>query len=318
MNIIFYLKLIVYSLALTSYCSAALLNTITLNHKQRQRVYNGEIFENSKSINSYTIENNEILSDEHKVNVNRTASQDEKEKIAKAVFGGAWADVTVDADCVFLFDNAVTARTHKNPYCLDQKGHVHVDNPALRDHYQILYWLNNLACDVAKHICLSAIVINEALLDQFKNYEELYTFDGFSKRNLAAWLESVRVAHERGRILQAEKLLQAEKQFSVTINLLKPTVNKRIDEITSLKSMPYNASSYKEVQLKKEINKVLLQKEINKVLMNSSKKLRPFLLRSYELATFDNDGKFITTSEERLFYTWMEQSSKPIFYRGAI
>ena len=306
MNIIFYLKLIVYSLALTSYCSATLIDTITLNHNQRQKIYNGEILENSKSINTYTIENNEILNDEHKVKVNRTASQDEKEKIAKAVFGGAWADVTVDADGVLLFDNGVTARTHKNPYLLDQIGHVHVDNPALRNHFQILYWLDNLAHDVAKHICLSAIVINERLLDQFKSYEKLYTFDGFSKSNVAAWLEFVRVAHDRGRILQAEK------QFSATINLLKPTVNKLIDEITSLKIMPWGSSSYKEVQSKKEI----LQKEINKVRMNSSKKLRPFLLRFYEFATFDGDGKFITTSEERLFYTWMEQSGKPIVYRG--
>ncbi|MES2252353.1 MAG: hypothetical protein V4482_01540 [Pseudomonadota bacterium] len=97
MSIKFYLILIISTLTLTSYGCATLVSTINDMHNDRQNVYNTRAFEKSLPINTYTDNSNAILSDKNNVDVNRSASADDKEKIAKAVFGAAWADLTEEA-----------------------------------------------------------------------------------------------------------------------------------------------------------------------------------------------------------------------------
>ena len=199
MNIKFYLKLIVLTLTLTSYCCAMLFDTIARNHDDRRKVYNGDLFSDHKPINTYTNENNDILSDERNVDAHRAASDDEKRGIATAVFGAAWTDLTLNADGRLLPDTMNAERIHKNPYTVDEKGHVVVSNPVLRDHYQIIYWLDSLACDVVSLIVnLPETIIDETLLSIFTDYVGLYAFDGFGKATIAEWLNVVRATHVPG------------------------------------------------------------------------------------------------------------------------
>ncbi len=98
--------------SLTSYCCATLVNTIVLNDTQRRMAYNGELFESSKPINYYTNKNNQILSNEHNVQTSHEATFEEKEKIAKAVFGAAWTDVAVDGAGDISFNDMSSSRSY--------------------------------------------------------------------------------------------------------------------------------------------------------------------------------------------------------------
>ena len=199
MNIKICLKVMMSMFALTSYCCATLVDTIARNHDDRRKVYNGDLFIDHKPTNTYTSANNEILSDEHKVDANRSASPDEKKTIAMAVFAAAWTDLTLNLDGSLSPNDMIAERAYKNPYTVDDKGCVVVSKPALRDHYQILYWLDNIARDVVSQIiALPSTIIDVSLLNRLMDYKDLYSFDGFSKATVAGWLNTVRTMHEPG------------------------------------------------------------------------------------------------------------------------
>ena len=202
MNIKVYLKLMVSMLTLTSYCCAAFIDTIARNHTDRQRVYNGDYFNSARPIYAYTNENNELLRDESKVNPNRGASQAEKEKIATAVFGAAWTDLVIDCEQRLTPDAMIQARKYHNPYNDVIEGRVQVKNHRLKNHFQILYWLDTLARFVVQEVINKPRqVIDADYLNQFDGYNSLsnlYSFAGFEKQTIAGWLDSVRESHKIG------------------------------------------------------------------------------------------------------------------------
>ena len=220
MNIKLYLKLMISMFTLTSYCCATLVDTIARNHDDRRNVYNGNLFADHKPINTYTHENNEILSDESKVDATRPALADEKRDIAIAVFGAAWTDLTLNAEGRLSPDAMIAERTHKHPYTVDSSKRVVVSNSALQNHFQILYWLDNLARDVVGQItAFPTAVINESLLNRFTDWEGLYAFDGFSKTTVAGWLNTVRTTHEPGLIARQAESAAFEIDYPRTIEL---------------------------------------------------------------------------------------------------
>lgn len=194
MNIKIYLKLLTSVFMLTSLCYAGtLLDTITTNHTSRKDMFNHDYGANAGEINTCTQNINKIFSAESNVDAKRTATTDEKTKIACAIMATAWTDA--------ISPTTKSHRTAQNPYTLNADGSLKVENKNLYNHYLIIHLLDQLARDVVGHLVSTSAATFEATIDlggYDSTYDRLYAFDGFDKFTVAGWLNSVHAEHQAG------------------------------------------------------------------------------------------------------------------------